>query len=53
MTWQIPLALMVGMILCLMGIGLPAAPRDDTVAEDVAAVGGAAEAAKSDAGDVK
>ena len=37
----------------LMGIGLPAAPRDDTVAEDVAAVGGAAEATKSDAGDVK
>jgi tripartite ATP-independent transporter DctM subunit len=25
MTWQIPLALMVGMILCLMGIGLPVA----------------------------
>lgn len=25
MTWQIPLALMVGMILCLMGVGLPVA----------------------------
>lgn len=25
MTWQIPLALMVGMILCTMGIGLPVA----------------------------
>ncbi|MCY7308527.1 MAG: TRAP transporter large permease subunit [Rhodoferax sp.] len=25
MTWQVPLALMVGMILCLMGVGLPVA----------------------------
>ena len=25
MTWQIPLALMVGMVLCMMGVGLPVA----------------------------